>query len=54
MVNIINKLKNKIQSVKTNVQVNLQKLKIFVIAMSTLQILTFVLVVVLLILYITG
>ena len=52
MVNFVRRIKYKIRFVKNNIRGNLQKVKYFVIVMSTLQILTFLIVVVLLILYI--
>ena len=52
MVNFVRRIKYKIRSVKNNIHESLQKVKYFVIVMSTLQILTFLIVVILLILYI--
>ena len=54
MVNFVKRIKYKIRSVKTDVHETIKKLKIYLIAMSALQILTFLIVVVLLILYIVN
>ena len=52
MVNFVKRIKYKVRSVKSDVHETVKKLKIYIIAMSALQILTFLIVVVLLILYI--
>jgi len=52
MVNIFKRVKNKVQAVKSDIRESIRRLKIYIIAMSALQILTFLIVIVLLILFI--
>lgn len=52
MANFVKRIKYKVRSVKSDIHETIKKLKIYIIAMSALQILTFLIVMVLLILYI--